>query len=148
MSESATKQTVRRLYEEVVNEGRLELLDEIAQPDHHEHNPLPGQVQGVEGLKQRVSMVRGAFNPRFTIEHLLEDGDTVAIMWSNQGTHEGEWLGVAPTGRRFENVDEVYVFRLEGDRIVAAFGVEDNLARIRQLGLSISAPPHPSGEAS
>ena len=63
-------------------------------------------------------------------------------------THEGEWLGVSPTGGRFEDVDEIYVFRLEGDRIVAAFGVEDNLARIRQLGLSISAPPHPSAEAS
>ena len=73
--ENQNKETIRRLYEEVANQGRLEVLDEIAWPDHVEHFPLPGQTQGVEGLKQRVSMIRAAFNPTFTIEHLLVDGE-------------------------------------------------------------------------
>src|SRR6266567_4351962 len=73
-NENQMKQTVLRLYEEVGNQGRLEVLDEIAWPDHVEHNPFPQQSQGVEGLKQRVSMVRAAFNPRFTIEHLVAEG--------------------------------------------------------------------------
>jgi predicted ester cyclase len=97
--ENRNKQTVRRLYEEVANQGRLELIDEIAWPNHVEHNPFPQQSQGAEGLKQRISMVRAAFNPRFTIEHLIADGDKVAVMWSNQGTHVGEWFGFAPTGK-------------------------------------------------
>jgi predicted ester cyclase len=75
--ENQNKRTVRRFYEEVANEGRLEVLDEIAWPDHVEHYPFPGQAQGVDGLKQRVSMVRAAFNPTFTIEHLVADGDKV-----------------------------------------------------------------------
>jgi hypothetical protein len=54
--ENQNKRIVQRLYQEVGNEGRLEVLDEIAWPDHVEHYPLPGQAQGVEGLKQRVSM--------------------------------------------------------------------------------------------
>ena len=56
-------------------------------------------------------------------------------------THLGEWLGIAPTGRRFEGVDEIYVFRVEGGRLVGAYGVEDNLARLRQLGIGLVAPP-------
>ena len=48
--ENQNKRTVRRLYEEVGNEGRLEVLDEIAWPDHVEHYPFPGQTQGGEGL--------------------------------------------------------------------------------------------------
>src|SRR5438876_11839029 len=76
-NENRNKQTVRRLYEEVANQGRLELLDEIARPDHVEHNPFPQQSQGVEGLKQRISMVRAAFNPRFTITHLIAEDDKV-----------------------------------------------------------------------
>lgn len=143
MSESATKQTVRRLYEEVVNEGRLELLDEIAQPDHHEHNPFPGQVQGVEGLKQRVSMVRGAFNPRFTIEHLLEDGDKVAIMWSNQGTHLGEWLGVPPTGKTYV-INGVDIFRLQDGRLAEHWDVVDVFGLMTQIGV-LPAPSETAG---
>lgn len=92
-------EVVRRVYDEVLNEGRLEILDELAVPDHIEHNPFPQQSQGVEGLKQRASMVRAAFNPRFTIEHLIADGDKVAVIWSNNGTHVGEWFGFAPTGK-------------------------------------------------
>jgi predicted ester cyclase len=99
--ENQNKRTVRRLYEEAGNEGRLEVLDEIAWPDHVEHNPFPGQTQGVEGLKQRISMVRAALDPRFTIEHLVAEGDLVAVMWSNQCAHVGEWFGFPPTGKSF-----------------------------------------------
>jgi predicted ester cyclase len=92
------KRIVQRLYQEVGNEGRLEVLDEITWPDHVEHYPFPGQAQGVEGLKQRISMVRAVLNPTFTIEHLIAGGDKVAVMWSNRCEHVGEWLGFSPTG--------------------------------------------------
>jgi len=98
-NDNQNKQTILRLSEEVGNQGRLEVLDEIAWPDHVEHNPFPHQSQGIEGLKQRVSMVRAAFNPRFTIEHVIAEGDKVAVMWSNAGTHVGEWFGFSPTER-------------------------------------------------
>src|ERR1051326_3119047 len=95
--EARNKQTIVLLYEEVANQGKLELLDEMAWPDHVEHNPFPQQSQGLEGFKQRISMVRAAFNPRFTIEHLIAEGDKVAVMWTNAGTHVGEWFGFPPT---------------------------------------------------
>ena len=75
---------------------------------------------------------------RMEIAALVAEGDLVVAHLRCSGTHRGEWLGVPATGRRFEDVDEVYVFRLAEGRIVEAFGVEDNLTRIRQLGLTVS----------
>ena len=54
------------------------------------------------------------------------------------GTHRGEWLGVAPTGRRFEGTDEIYVFHVEGGKLANAVGVEDKLSRMRQLRMRIT----------
>ena len=54
-------------------------------------------------------------------------------------THLGEWLGVPATGRRFESVDEIYIFGVQDGRLVSALGVEDNLSRLRQLGITPQA---------
>jgi predicted ester cyclase len=50
-------------------------------------------------------------------------------------THSGEWRGHAPTGRRFEDIDEVYFFRFADGRITDGWGIEDSLDRFRQLGV-------------
>jgi hypothetical protein len=56
------------------------------------------------------------------------------------GTHRGEWLGLPATGRRFEDVDEIYVFTVRDGKLVSALGVEDNLTRVRQLGIEPRLP--------
>lgn len=132
-------EVVRRVYDEVLNEGRLEVLDELAAPDHVEHNPFPQQSQGVEGLKQRASMVRAAFNPHFTIEHLIADGDKVAVIWSNSGTHVGEWFGFAPTGKSVvtRGVD---VHLLRDGRLVEHWDVVDVSAFLISVGVMPGRP--------
>ena len=140
MSEQAqqNKRTIERLYEEVVNQGRLEVLDEICQPDLVEHNPFPDQLQGVEGLKQRASMVRAAFDPTFTLEHVIADGDKVAVMWTNRGTNTTAWMGMQPTGKSFavQGVD-IHLFR-EG-RLAEHWDVVDVYGMLVQTG-AIPAP--------
>jgi SnoaL-like polyketide cyclase len=61
----------------------------------------------------------------------IGEGDKVVARFRYSGTHEGEWRGTAATGRRFENVDEVYSFTVRGERIVDSWGIEDTLARMR-----------------
>ncbi len=138
--EHRNKRTVERVYLEVLNDGRLELLDDLACPDHVEHFPFPGQAQGVEGLKQRVSMLRAAFDPRFTIEHLLVDGEKVAVMWSNAGTHVGEWMGVPPTMKPV-TARGADVHLLRDGRLAEHWDVVDISAFLRQIG----AVPGPAG---
>ncbi len=113
MLESESRRMITRLYEEVVNQGKLEVLDEIAEPDVVEHNPFPGQAQGVEGLRQRVSMVRGAFDPHFTIEHLLVDGDEVVAVLDWTRAHWGD-----PTEDLYHLVDHVVRMGLASGREV------------------------------
>lgn len=143
-NENQNKQMIMRLYEEVVNQGRLEILDEMAWPDHLEHNPFPQQSQGVGGLKQRVSMVRAAFNPRFTIEHLIAEGDKVAVMWSNAATHVGEWCGFPPTEKSitFHGVD---IHLLRDGRLAEHWDVVDITDFLAKLGV-LPAPPAAGGE--
>jgi hypothetical protein len=97
MGTEANKQLVRRLVEEVVNERNAEPLDELAGKEF-------------AGLARRwISPFRGSF-PDFRMEivELVAEDDTDVAHLKCSGTHTGEWLGVAPTGRRFEGIDEIY----------------------------------------
>ena len=124
MSLEANKELVRRLVEEVVNERNAEPLDELA--------------RGAFAVLARrwISPFRSAF-PDFRMEivELVAENDTVVGHFKCSGTHRDEWLGVAPTGRRFEKVDEIYIFRIEDGKLASAVAVEDNLSRMRQLGI-------------
>lgn len=132
------KEIIRVLYEEVANEGRLELLDEIACVDYVEHHPFPGQSDGIAGLRERVSLLRAALSPQFTLEHVIADEDKVAVMWRNRGTQLADWMGVPATGKSFDikGVD-VYLFR---DGLLAEhWHVVDVFSMMIQLG-GIPAP--------
>jgi predicted ester cyclase len=122
------KALVRRLVQSV-NERDAGELDEIAE----------GHFARL--ARRWVSPFESAF-PDFHMEivNLVGEGETVVAHFKCSGTHEGEWLGVAPTGRRFENVDEIYIFQVKDGKLSAAIGVEDNLTRIRQLGLRPADP--------
>jgi predicted ester cyclase len=116
---------VRRLVREAVGERNLAVLDQVAGGEF------------AELAKRWVATFRSAF-PDFEMEvvDLIAEGEKVVGHFRCSGTHRGEWLGVPPTGRRFEGVDEIYIFRVRGGRLVSALGVEDNLARLRQLGIT------------
>lgn len=123
------KETVRRFVEEAVNGGRDELIDELFTSDM------------VAGVREWFGAFRRSF-PDIRMEpiQLVAEGDTVVGRFACSATHLGEWRGHAPTGRRFEKVDEVYFFSFEGGRISAVWGVEDTLDRFQQLGLDPSGP--------
>jgi predicted ester cyclase len=120
----ASKRLVRRLVEEVVNERNAAPLDELAK----------GEFAAL--ARRWISPFRSSF-PDFRMEivELVAENDTVVGHFRCSGTHRGEWLGVSPTGRRFENVDEIYIFHVRDGRLASAVGVEDNLSRMRQLGI-------------
>jgi predicted ester cyclase len=119
------KKTVRRFVDEAVNGGHDELIDELFTPG------LTAWVRDWFG-----SFRRSFPDMRMELVELVAEGDTVVGRFACSATHLGEWRGHRPTGRRFENVDEVYFFRFEGDRIAAAWGIEDTLGRFRQLALA------------
>jgi predicted ester cyclase len=124
VSVEENKALVRRLVQEVVTERNPDALDELAQ----------GQFARL--ARRWISPFQNAF-PDFRMEivDLIAEDDTVVAHFKCSGTHQGEWLGEPPTGRRFENVDEIYIFHVKEGKLSSATGVEDNLARMRQLGV-------------
>jgi predicted ester cyclase len=122
------KELVRRLIDEVVNARDTSALEELAD----------GTV--VETARRWIEPFRAAF-PDFRMEivELVAEGNKVAAHFRCSGTHLGDWLGQAPTGRRFQDVDEIHIFTVRDGRLLSAVAVEDNLTRARQLGLRIGA---------
>jgi predicted ester cyclase len=70
------------------------------------------------------------------VAELIAEGDQVVGRFTCSATHLGEWLGQAPTGRHFERVDEVAIFRFRDGKIVHAWSLEDTRSRLQQLGLA------------
>jgi predicted ester cyclase len=118
------REAVRRFVDEAVNGGVDDVIDELFTSD----------------MTSRVRDWFVGFRRSFPDMHmelldLVAEGDQVVARFACSGTHLGDWRGHPPTGRRFERVDEVYFFTFEGDRIAAAWRIEDTLDRSRQLAL-------------
>jgi predicted ester cyclase len=124
MSAAANKSVVRRLITEVLNGGRLEIIDELYAP-------------GLAPAARRwIAPFRASFpDVHMEIVELIAEEDKVVGRFTCSATHEGDWLGHGPTGRRFERVAEVAIFRLREGKITKAWSLEDTLSRLEQLGL-------------
>jgi steroid delta-isomerase-like uncharacterized protein len=126
----------RRYFEDVWNQGKVEVLDELLAPDYINHTPSTGRPQaGPAGLKPIVLAIRRAFpDLHFTIEDVVVTADRVAIRTTMTGTHQGDFFGVPPTGRKIE-VMQIQIERIKDGRIVEHWRVTDELSLMRQLGV-------------
>ena len=124
--EEGNKDVVRRAIDEVINGGKIELVDQLYAPEI-----APATRAWIEPFRASFPDVQME-----TVD-LVAEGDRVVGRFTCSGTHTGEWRGHPPTGRRFEQVDEVYFFRVIDGKIAEAWGVEDTADRLRQLGLPL-----------
>jgi steroid delta-isomerase-like uncharacterized protein len=125
----------RRFYEDVMTRGDLAAVDELLTADFvdHEEGP-PGTPEGIEGVKFFVTTFREAFpDLQVTIEDTIESGDRLAIRATMRGTHDGELMGVPPSGRSVE-LGMIDIVRVEGDRVAEHWGATDNLSLMQQIG--------------
>jgi steroid delta-isomerase-like uncharacterized protein len=135
------KAVVRRFLEEIFEGGDLELVDELFAPDYVLHDPiLPEEVRGPDGVKQYVSMYRTAYpDTNFTVEDQITEGDRVVTRWTGRGTHQGELMGIAPTGEQV-TVASVEFDRVSGGKMQETWVNYDALGMMQQLGV---VPPPP-----
>jgi predicted ester cyclase len=120
----ASKAIVRRLVDEVMNAGRLDVIDELY------------TANLAAGARRWITPFRDSFpDLHMRIVDLITEADQVVGRFTCTGTHHGTWRGHPPTGRRFTNIAEVYIFRICDGKIVHVWGIEDTYARMNQLGL-------------
>jgi steroid delta-isomerase-like uncharacterized protein len=124
-----------KFVEEVINQGRYEAADELVEENFVELDPLPGQQQGREGLKDLIRMMRLAFpDIHWVVEETMASGDKVVSRFRWTGTQRGDFLGIPATGRSV-NVPGVVIDRLEGGKMADSRILMDTLAMMQQLGV-------------
>jgi len=128
------KQLVRRLYDEVLNGRNLGLVDELVRADYIEHDPLPGQGVGLDGVKDRFTMLIQGLDPHFTIEDMVAEGDRVVVRWTNTGTQVGDFLGIPATGRTF-SIPGIDIYRIKDGKLAEHWHVVDVYGHLIQLGV-------------
>lgn len=134
MSE-ANKALVRRLHAEVFNKGDVSVVDELYAPDFIAHgSALAPPVRGLESVKRSVAFFHAAFpDIHYTVEVILAEGDKVATRFTFRGTHQGEFLGVAPTGKQIQETG-IDIFRIVDGKLQECWVNWDALSLLQQLG--------------
>jgi steroid delta-isomerase-like uncharacterized protein len=128
------KEMARRWFAEVMNEGNEDVIDEICASNFVDHDPLPGTGPDREGLHDFVKQVRSAFpDLETTVDDMLADGDEIAVRSTFRGTHQGDFMGIAATGKKVEVANYDFV-RMENDQAVEHWGTIDSAALMEQLG--------------
>ena len=129
------KALARRFLEEAFNEGNLGVADEIFASDYVLHDPaVPDEIRGPEGIKGFVQMYRSAYpDTHITVEDQIAEGDEVATRWTGRGTHQGELMGIPPSGNRVE-VPGITISRISGGKIAEDWTNYDTLGMMQQIG--------------
>jgi len=129
------KTIIYRYFDQVINQGKLAVVDELVAPDFIEHKPAPGQAPGREGLKQLIPLFHAAFpDAQTVIGDIIAEGDKVVVRSVTRATHTGPMMGLEPTGRRVE-YSGIDIFWLTNGQIVEHWWERDHLTMMQQLGL-------------
>ncbi|NIO72292.1 MAG: ester cyclase [Anaerolineae bacterium] len=139
MSVEANKTIARRYFEELLNKGNLAVADEILATNIIVDSSLQTVIHGVENVKQSMAGFRAAFpDQHFTIEDEIGEGDKVVVRYVYRGTHQGEFQGIAPTGKQVA-VAGIAIYQITGGRIEEVWVASDSLGLMQQLG-AVPAP--------
>jgi steroid delta-isomerase-like uncharacterized protein len=133
--QAENKEIARKYPEEVISKGNLDLIDEIIADDYVEHNSaVPEPIHGPDGVKEYVSMLRTAVpDIHCGVEDLIAEGDMVVRRDRATGTHEGEFMGIEPTGKEIV-VEGIHIHRIEDGQIVETWAQTDVMGAMQQLG--------------
>ena len=134
MSLPATKDLVRPYAEVVVSRGAVDEVPDYVSPDYAEVHDSVRHPLGIAGAREHILGVRRTYpDLQLTVEQQIAEGEWVVSRITMQGTHEGEWLGIRPTGRRL-TVSAINIDRVVEGRIVEHGGAANLLGPLLEAG--------------
>ncbi len=132
--EEKNSAAMKRFYDEVVNKGTLTLIDELVAAEFVDHEEFPGGKPGREGLKEFFTMFRVAFpDLHFQVNDMVAKGDKVWAYITIHGTHKGQFMDMAATGKKME-VKGFDIVRFVNGKAVEHWGLTDSMTMMQQLG--------------
>lgn len=139
MSVQENKTIARRFVGEVFNKDNLDAIEDYIAPDFIDHNPPPGASPDLQGIKEAVTAFRAAFpDMQILIEDEIGEEDKVVLRTTIYGTQEGDFLGIAPTGK-CTAISSIDILRIADGKIVEHWGISDQLTLLQQLGVISSS---------
>ena len=138
MGAQENKEKARRLMEEAFGAGKLEVIDEVLDPNFvcYDPNSESGEVRGADTFKREIEYFRTAVpDLTYTVEDQIAEGEEVVTRWRASGTHEGEFFGVPGSGKRIE-MSGIQIDRFDGEsgKMVEEWPEYDLLGAMRQMG--------------
>jgi steroid delta-isomerase-like uncharacterized protein len=131
---TANETTIKTFIEEVMNQGHLDRCDDLVLENFIEIDPLPGQSQGRQGLKDVIAMLRTAFpDIHWTIDETIAQADKVVTRFTWTGTHRAPFLGIPATAKHI-TVKGVVIDRLEAAKMADSRILMDTFSMLQQLG--------------
>ena len=134
MSKESNIKTQKK-FGEAVNTGNFQVMYDLVAEANVDHDPAPGQVAGPEGYIAFFKMMRTAFPDfKLEVEQLVADEDNVSFAYTATGTHQGEFMGIAPTGQsvKFRGMQ---ISKFKDGKMVERWGSSDELGLLKQLGI-------------
>lgn len=135
--EQDNKEQARRFNEEVWGKSNLDAIDHLVADDFVGHNPArPKPIRGADGVREVVELLQVAFpDCEVELEQVIADGDWLAQRVTVTATHEGEFMGIDPTGKQVE-VTGMNVTRFEDGKWVEGYELWDVFGLLQQLGVA------------
>ena len=134
MSPAANKSVITAFIEQVLNHGQWDRLDDLVLEDFVELDPLPGQSQGREGLREVLQQMRASFpDMHWVVDEMIAEGDKVCTRFTWTGTQHGPFLGIPATSKHIA-VKGVVIDRLAAGKMADSRILMDTLSMMQQLG--------------
>jgi steroid delta-isomerase-like uncharacterized protein len=131
---AANKELVRRFYKEVYVHWDMGLVDEVVSPRFTSHDWPEGGPTGPEAFRDYYSYLRSVVpDARYEVDDLIAEGDRVVVRWRLLGTHQGDFQGIAPTGRAI-TLKGVAIYRVEDGKLMERWVVSDLHDVLEQIG--------------
>jgi steroid delta-isomerase-like uncharacterized protein len=146
MTAEENKRLVRRYYDDVLGRGDLAQLDVLFAPDFVGHSAGFPDFR-LEDVRRSLEQERTAFtDAQTTVEEQIAEGDKVVTRWRYEWTHDREFMGAPPTGRRLM-LCGVQIHRMVDGRIVEVWEIKDRWSLVQQLGGRVVLPGNSAAEA-
>ena len=130
---AANKALLRRFYREVYVDWDMALVDEVVSPQFTSHDWPDGGPSGPQAFRQYYAAIRAAVpDARYEVDDLIAEGDRVVVRWRLLGTHEGDFRGIAPTGRAIA-LKGIAIYRVDGGTLMERWVVSDLYGLLEDL---------------
>lgn len=134
------KAKARRIWEEIFPSGDVDGLAEVIAKDSIDHTARPDEPQGLAGVRQTMLWLGTVFSDqRWEIHQVIGEGETVLVYCTFHGRHTGDLMGIPPTNQEVA-MDYVQILRFQDGKAVERWGVRDDMALMRQLGVLPARP--------